>query len=86
MRELKYYMPGILMIAIALLVVAVPEILVAFVTAAMIMIGIGLLLLGHRIRKAEIRLDKTDDPFYENNFFGHRFARSPVFTRWRRRF
>ena len=40
MRELKYYLPGIFMIVIALLIVAVPEILVAFVTAVMIMIGI----------------------------------------------
>ena len=84
MREMKYYMPGILMIVIALLVVAVPEILVAFVTAVMIMIGIGLLLMGHRIRKAEISLAKTDDSIYED-FFGHRFVRAPVFSRWYRK-
>ena len=86
MRNLNYYIPGILMISFALLIIAVPEILVAFVAAVMVLLGIGLLTLGHNMRKAEIRLKKPNASMFEDNIYGHRFVRSPIFARWYRKF
>ncbi len=53
MKKLKYYIPGILLIMMGALILAVPEILVAFVAAAVAMSGISLLYLGHMMRRAE---------------------------------
>ncbi len=53
MAKLKYYIPGGLLVMMALLILAVPEILVAFVAAAVAMSGISLLYLGHMMRKAD---------------------------------
>ena len=59
MRNLRYYVPGTILILIAIMIVAVPEILVAFVVAFMIMAGIGALYIGHMIRRSEIGLRKN---------------------------
>jgi len=61
MRNMKYYLPGITLILAAILIVLVPEIIVAFVAAAMIMAGIGALYIGHRIRKADSELRNSGD-------------------------
>jgi hypothetical protein len=58
MRNLKYYLPGSILILIAITVVAVPEILVAFVAASIIMAGVGALYVGHMIRKSETEFRK----------------------------
>ena len=47
MRSLKYYLPGILLILGAFVIVAFPEILVAMVAATIIFAGLGALYLGH---------------------------------------
>lgn len=86
MQNLNYYIPGVILILIALLIIALPEILVAFASAIMIFLGIGLLTLGHRLRKSELRFDQSNDYTFEDHYFGHRFARSPVFRRWFRRY
>ena len=44
MDTIRYYLPGIILILLAILIVAVPEILVAFVASIIIMAGIGALL------------------------------------------
>ena len=41
MQNLKYYLPGSVLILIAIMIVVVPEILLAFVAALIIMLGIG---------------------------------------------
>jgi hypothetical protein len=52
MKTLRFYMPGAFLISIALVIVIVPQILVAFMAAILVMAGIGLLQLGHILRKS----------------------------------
>ena len=54
MQGIRYYLPGIILILVAIMIVAVPEILVAFVASLIIMAGIGALYIGHKMRKSEI--------------------------------
>ena len=86
MRNIKYYIPGIVLILIAIMVVAVPKILVAFVAASIIMAGIGALYIGHMIRKSETEFSNIGNWFYDNDLYGRQFARRPVFRRWYRDF
>ena len=72
MRNLRYYVPGTILILIAIMIVAVPEILVAFVAAFMIMAGIGALYIGHMIRRSEIGFRKTDGWFFDKDLYGWR--------------
>lgn len=81
MNSIKYYLPGSLLIFIAITIVAFPEILVAFIGALIIMAGIGALIIGHRIKKSETK-DRDDGWFHEDNFYGQRFAWRPIFRRW----
>ncbi len=82
MRNLKYYLPGSTLILIAIMIVAVPEILIAFVAASIIMAGIGALYIGHLIRKSEIESRNIDGWFLDDDLYGWQFARAPVFRRW----
>ena len=86
MRNIKYYIPGSILILIAIIVVAVPKILVAFVAASIIMVGIGALYVGHMIRKSEIEFGNIDEWFSHDDRCGWRFVRRPVFRRWYRDF
>lgn len=86
MENLKYYVPGSILILIAIMIVAVPEILVAFLAALIIMAGIGALYIGHMIRKSDIEFRNTDGWFLDDDFCGRRFVRAPVFRRWFREF
>ena len=81
MQSIRYYVPGIILISIAIMIVAVPEILVAFVASIIIMAGIGALYIGHKIRKSEIEFRDTDKQFFDDDFFGRRIVRRPVFRR-----
>ncbi len=84
MRNLKYYLPGSTLILIAIMIVAAPEILIAFVAASIIMAGIGALYIGHLIRKAEIEFRNTDGWSLDDDFYAWRFVRPPVFRMWHR--
>ena len=86
MTNLRYYLPGIILILIAILIVAVPEILVAFVASVIIMAGIGALYTGHRIKKSEIKFRDTGEWFSDEDSFGRTFVRRPVFRDWNRWF
>ena len=86
MRNIKYYIPGIVLILIAIMVVAVPKILVAFVAASIIMAGIGALYIGHMIRKSEIEFRNIGEWFSDDDRYGRQFARRPVLRRWYRDF
>jgi hypothetical protein len=68
------------------MIVAVPEILVAFVAAIIIMAGIGALYIGHRMRKSEIEFRDTDTQFFDDDFFGRRIFSRPVFSRFHRNY
>ena len=82
----RYYLPGIILILVAILIVAVPEILVAFVASIIIMAGIGALYIGHRIRKSEMEFRRTGEWSSDEDSFGRRFVRRPVFRDWNRWF
>jgi Flp pilus assembly protein TadB len=62
MSDFRFYFPGVTLILIAIAIIAVPEILVAFIAAAIIMIGIALLYMGHIARRT--------DPFTEGGIDG----------------
>jgi len=86
MHTIRYYLPGTILILIAIMIVAVPEILIAFVACIIIMAGIGALYIGNRIRRSEIELRHSDEWFSDEDFSGLRFVKRPVFTEWNRRF
>ena len=86
MDSIRYYFPGIVLILIAILIVAVPQILVAIVATLIIMAGIGALFIGHKIRKSEIGFRHTSEWFSDDDFLGRRFVRRPVFRDWKRWF
>lgn len=69
MWNLKYYFPGGILILIAIIIVVVPEILVAFIAASIIMVGIGTLCIGHMIRKSEIESKNFDGWFFNSERF-----------------
>ena len=78
MNTVKYYLPGILLIALAIMVMAVPEILVGLVASRIAVLGISALHIGHRIRKYPVNLAYlVYDERYDNNpsfrVAGHRF-------------
>ncbi len=84
MRNLKYYLPGSILILMAIIIVAVPEVLVALVAVFIIMAGSGVLYIGHVIRKPEIEFRNIDGWFWDNDSFGWLFGKAPVFRRWYR--
>ena len=86
MGNLKYYLPGIILILIAIIIVAIPEILIALLAASIIMAGIGALYIGHRVRKSEIKHMNSDEWFFHNRPYGPYFLSRPVFSRWYRVF
>ena len=51
MADIKYYFPGITLIAIAVVIVAFPEVLIAMIAATIIFAGITALYIGHKMRK-----------------------------------
>lgn len=50
MRNFRFYVPGTILFLIAFVIVAVPEILVAFVAGLIMMAGIGALYIGHMLQ------------------------------------
>ena len=81
MRSLKYYLPGTLLILTAALIIALPEILVAFVSACIIVAGIISLYVGHKMRKLEKEAAGFNDAFFSDNYF-----RTPFYRVWHNRF
>ena len=86
MDNIKYYLPGIILILTAILVVAVPEILVAFIASLIIVAGIGALYIGHNIRKSQIEFRHMDERFSDEDSFGREFFRKPLFRDWHKWF
>jgi hypothetical protein len=85
MANFRFYFPGTALILIAIAIIAVPEILVAFIAAAIIVAGIALLYIGHITRKSVIETRDSDDWFHGDSFFDGWFARAPVYRRRHRR-
>ena len=85
MESLKYYLPGGVLIFIAIMIAIFPEIIVAFISAMGIVAGITALTIGHAIRKSETVMGWSDAWFHDNPFLGGRFVQRPVFRSWYRR-
>lgn len=78
-RDLRYYLPGVTLILVAALIVAVPEILVALVSGLIVMAGIGALYIGHMVRKTTSAFDDLEMGFSHDGWSGWRYFRLPVF-------
>lgn len=81
MTDIKYYFPGITLIALAVIIVAFPEVLVAMIAVTIIFAGAVALYLGHMIRKG---LD--DQVYMHGSAFDKLLIGQPVFRRWYNRF
>ena len=82
MRNINYYLPGSMLILIAILIVAIPEILVVFVAGTIIMVGIAALVIGHIIRKSEVEFRNVDGSFFVNDFYGRRVVNIPIYRKF----
>jgi len=76
MTLLRFYLPGIVLISAAVLILAFPEILVAMVSALIIITGCIALAVGHGIRKSEIKLNKMDQQFQTSGWHRYCFLKS----------
>ena len=82
MENFKYYLPGIVLFLLAFVVLAVPEILVAFVAALIIMAGIGALYIGHLLRRSKIEFRDMNGWFSNNGPHDWRCVKESIFRRW----
>ncbi len=60
MKKLMYYLPGSIIIFLGILIVAIPEILIAIVASTIIMVGIVSLYVGHIMLNSDRRLNYFD--------------------------
>jgi len=74
MKTAHYYIPGGLLILLAMVVVAMPEILVALVATAITILGIFVLFVGHRIRIFQNELRYFDTPLFDERSFSRPFV------------
>ena len=82
MRNMRYYIPGSILILIAILILAVPEILIAFIASIIIMFGIGALYIGHIIKKSAVDFKDLNNRSEDDVFYRDWFTRSPRIKRW----
>jgi len=81
MKDIKYYFPGITLIAIAIIIVAFPQILIAMIAATIIFAGVMALYIGHIMRKG---FDKSG--YISGYAFDELIVDQPIFRRWFNRF
>ena len=82
MKSLRFYFPGAFLMLVALLIVIVPQVLVAFIAALLVMAGIGLLQLGHILRKSTQQDTNLSRWPSEGGSFRGQFHRAPNEGRW----
>jgi hypothetical protein len=80
----KYYLPGILMIAIGLLIIAVPEVLAVLAASLLCMFGIAALSLGNMLRKHKVKTIRVENWNSDTDFFDICFERIPRYQNYRR--
>jgi hypothetical protein len=81
LTDLKYYFPGITLIALAVIIVAFPEVLVAMIAATIIFAGAVALYIGHMIRKGF-----DEQTCMQGSAFDKFLVGQPIFRRWYDRF
>ncbi len=80
MKKLTYYLPGSIIILLGILIVAIPEILIAIVASTIIMLGIVSLYVGHIKLNSDRRFNYFDwrlwvDYDDTEDFFNTRYLR-----------
>lgn len=86
MKNMNFYIPGILLILTGIMIVAVPEILIAFIAASAIIAGVSVLYVGHLIRKFEIKSGNFENNFYDDGLYNLRFEKGLFFRKSNHRF
>ena len=81
MTDIKYYFPGIALIALAVIIVAFPEVLVAMIAATIIFAGAIALYIGHMVRKGF-----DEQTYMHGSAFDKILIDQPIFRRWHGRF
>ena len=85
MDTVRYYLPGITFILIGIMILAVPEIFIAFIGITIVIGGIIALHIGHKIRESGTELrNHLDNWFSDEDYFGSRYVRIPVFRDYRK--
>jgi hypothetical protein len=82
MQGITYYIPGAILVFLAVLIVAVPEILIAFVAASVLISGVGLLYLGHRMRRSAKDIWESRQGIHHDPFGDGPFVRQTVSSYW----
>ena len=84
LRKMGYYAPGSALILLGILIVVVPELLVALVAATLITVGIGILYAAHQVRKLHETFGRVDETFFDGGFYDPllHFERAFFSRRW----
>ena len=69
MKRIKYYIPGIILILSGILIVVVPEILIALFASIVIMAGIGALYFGMRLSESEQEFKNRFRDGFQDRYF-----------------
>lgn len=72
MQHFKYYIPGVSLVLMAGLIIAVPEILVAIISVFIFTTGIFVLFIGHGMRKYEMESARIERRF--RTFDWHKYC------------
>jgi hypothetical protein len=75
MNDMRYYLPGIALIAISVIIVAIPEILIAMIAACVIFAGTIALYIGHMMRKGFSARGYIHDSMFDEAVFNQPFLR-----------
>lgn len=73
MDSLKYYLPGLILIGAALLIIVFPQILVALVASLVMIAGIAALWMGKMARTMRENALHDDEQNFVRMFFGDRW-------------
>ena len=77
MKNIKYYIPGISLIAVAIIIVAFPQILIAMIAATVICLGFLALYIGHMVRKG-----LGEVGYSRGSVLDEFFVYQPTYRRW----
>ena len=81
MTSIKYYFPGISLIAIAVIIVAFPEVLIAIIAATIIFAGVIALCIGHKLKTGFGELEHMNSSVFDRILIDQ-----PIIRRWYNRF
>jgi hypothetical protein len=81
-KELSLYIPGIIFITLGILVVLFPMLLVALISAGLLLVGFTAILVAHRLRKLRQGRERTVVWGPVEPFFGEWFDRVFIYRRW----